>query len=122
MMAKKSKVEAPGFFRHITARGIERCSGPMEPQTETCKTKRRSLSFSRPLSFCRLVHEAPSLLWAPRANGRKENRSDELLRGLRYEHAPVYEALAQHKRACSELEKLYAEAPDYEDVPGRLVL
>ncbi|MBE9570211.1 MAG: hypothetical protein IMF11_06280 [Proteobacteria bacterium] len=56
------------------------------------------------------------------ANGRKENRSDELLRGLRYEHALVYKALAQHKRARSELEKLYAEAPDYEDVPGRLVL
>ena len=77
----------------------------MGPQTETYKIE------GRPLFFSRLVHEAPSLLWAPRANGRKKNRSGELLCALplRYEHAPVYEALPQHKRACSELEKLYAE-------------
>ncbi len=51
---------------------------------------------------------------------RKKDRSDELLRALRYELARVYEELGQHKRARSELEKLYAESPDYEDVAARL--
>ena len=51
---------------------------------------------------------------------RKKGRSEELLRALRYERALVYEALGQHRRARSELENLYAEAPDYEDVAVRL--
>ncbi|RLF34033.1 MAG: DUF4236 domain-containing protein, partial [Thermoplasmata archaeon] len=53
---------------------------------------------------------------------REKNRSDDLLRALRYERALVYEEIGQHKRARSELEKLYAEAPDYEDVAARLGL
>ncbi len=51
---------------------------------------------------------------------RKKGRSEELLRALRYERALVYEDLGQHRRARSELEKLYAEDPDYEDVAARL--
>ncbi|HHJ14345.1 MAG TPA: DUF4236 domain-containing protein [Gammaproteobacteria bacterium] len=51
---------------------------------------------------------------------RKKDRSDELLWALRYERARVYEKLGQRKRARSELEKLYAESPDYEDVAARL--
>jgi len=51
---------------------------------------------------------------------RKKGRSEELLRALRYERALVYEELGQRRRARSELEKLYAEAPDYEDVAMRL--
>jgi tetratricopeptide (TPR) repeat protein len=51
---------------------------------------------------------------------RKKNRSEELLRALRYERALVYEDLGQRRRARSELEKLYAEAPDYEGVAMRL--
>jgi len=51
---------------------------------------------------------------------RKKGRSDELLRALRYERARVYEKLGQRKRARSEMEKLYAESPDYEDVAARL--
>ncbi|RLB04012.1 MAG: DUF4236 domain-containing protein, partial [Deltaproteobacteria bacterium] len=53
---------------------------------------------------------------------RKKDRSDDLLRALRYERALVYEEMGQHKRARFELEKLYAEAPDYEDVAARLGL
>jgi hypothetical protein len=53
---------------------------------------------------------------------RKKDRSEELLRALRYDRALVYGDLGQHKRARSELEKLYAEAPDYEDVAARLGL
>ena len=34
----------------------------------------------------------------------------------------VYENLGQRQRARSELEKLYAEDPDYEDVAARLGL
>lgn len=53
---------------------------------------------------------------------RKKDRSDDLLRALRYERALVYEEMGLHKRARSELEKIYAEAPDYEDVAERLGL
>ncbi|RLJ04956.1 MAG: DUF4236 domain-containing protein, partial [Candidatus Aenigmatarchaeota archaeon] len=53
---------------------------------------------------------------------RKKGRSEELLRALRYERALVYEDLGQRRRSRSELEKLYAEDPDYEDVAVRLGL
>lgn len=53
---------------------------------------------------------------------RKKDRSDELLQALRYERALVYEKQGEKKKARVELEKLYAEAPDYEDVKTRLGL
>lgn len=53
---------------------------------------------------------------------RRKGRSEELLRALRYERALVYEALGQHRRARSELEKLYAADPRYADVAARLGL
>ncbi len=53
---------------------------------------------------------------------RKKGRSEDLLRALRYERALAYEDLGQRRRARSEFEKLYAEAPDYEDVAQRLGL
>jgi len=51
---------------------------------------------------------------------KKRGRSEDLLRALRYERACLYEDLGQHRRARSEFEKIYAEAPDYEDVAARL--
>lgn len=53
---------------------------------------------------------------------RKKDRSGDLLRTIGYERIQIYEDLDQHRRARSELEKLYAEAPDYEDVATRLGL
>lgn len=53
---------------------------------------------------------------------RKKNRSDELLRALRYERALAYDDLGWKKRRRKALEKLYADAPDYEDVAARLGL
>lgn len=53
---------------------------------------------------------------------RRKARSEELLRALRYERALVYEDLGQRRRARSELAKLYAEDPDYEDVAALLGL
>lgn len=53
---------------------------------------------------------------------RNKGRSEELLRSLRYERALVYEDLGQRRRSRSELEKLYAEDMDYEDVTIRLGL
>jgi len=53
---------------------------------------------------------------------RKKGRSEELLRALRYERALVYDDLGHRRRARSELEKLYAEDPDYKDVAVRLGL
>lgn len=53
---------------------------------------------------------------------RKKDRSDELLRAVRYQRALVYDAMGRTQRARSELGKIYAEDPDYEDVPMRLGL
>ena len=53
---------------------------------------------------------------------RKKDRSDELLRAIRYERALIYTALGRKARARSEFEKIYALAPDYEDVAARLGL
>jgi len=53
---------------------------------------------------------------------REKDRSDELLRSLRYERAMVYNGLGWEKRYRKTLEKLYAEAPGYEDVAARLGL
>ncbi|MCX8073292.1 MAG: DUF4236 domain-containing protein [Candidatus Binatia bacterium] len=49
-------------------------------------------------------------------------RDPELLRALRYERALVYEGLGDVRRARNDLEKLYAEVPNYEDVAARLGL
>ena len=53
---------------------------------------------------------------------RKKDRSDELLRAIRYERALAYEELGRKSRSRGELEKLYAADPDYEDVAQRLGL
>lgn len=53
---------------------------------------------------------------------KKKDRSEELLRALRYERALVYEEQREMKKARAELEKLYAEAPEYEDIQRRLGL
>ncbi len=43
---------------------------------------------------------------------------DDLLHAIQYERILTCEALGAISR--QELEKLYAEPPDYQDVPGRL--
>lgn len=53
---------------------------------------------------------------------RTKDRPADLLRALRYERALVYEEKREIKKARTELEKIYAEAPDYEDVKKRLGL
>ena len=53
---------------------------------------------------------------------KKKDRSNELLRAVRYERGCVYEELGQQKRARSEFEKVYSEEPGYEDVAARLGL
>ena len=53
---------------------------------------------------------------------RKKGRSEDLIRALTYERACLYEELGQGKRATAEFEKIYAGAPDYEDVAKRLGL
>jgi predicted Zn-dependent protease len=51
---------------------------------------------------------------------RRKDRSAELRRAPRYERALLYEAMGNKRRARSDLERLYAEAPGYEDVARRL--
>lgn len=51
---------------------------------------------------------------------RKKDRPRELLLALRYERALLYEEVGRLDRARSDLEKLYGEAPEYEDVGRRL--
>jgi len=53
---------------------------------------------------------------------RRKNRSEELMDTIRYERALTYEALGQRRRAKSDLERIYAENPNYEDVANRLGL
>jgi tetratricopeptide (TPR) repeat protein len=53
---------------------------------------------------------------------RKKGYSPELLRALRYERAVIYEMTGKEKEAHKEYQKIYAEAPAYEDVAARLGL
>jgi len=51
---------------------------------------------------------------------RRKGRSEELRQALRYERARVFEALGRKAQARRDLERLYAEAPDYANVADRL--
>lgn len=53
---------------------------------------------------------------------KKKDRPVELLYALRYEKALIYEEQGKGNLAKKEFEKLYAEAPEYEDVAKRLGL
>ncbi len=53
---------------------------------------------------------------------KTKGRDEDLLRAIRYERACVYEELGNKTRARREFEKLYAEAPAYEDVADHLGL
>jgi len=54
------------------------------------------------------------------AQRRRKGRSEELRQALRYERARVFEALGRKAQARRDLERLYAEAPDYANVADRL--
>jgi tetratricopeptide (TPR) repeat protein len=49
-----------------------------------------------------------------------DDRPKDLLRAMRYELALIYDAKGDASRARAEFERLYAEAPGYEDVAARL--
>ena len=51
---------------------------------------------------------------------RPKNRTEDVLRAVRYERALVYEKLGQLKKSRSDFERIYAECPSYEDVARRL--
>ncbi len=51
---------------------------------------------------------------------RRKDRAASLLNALRYERALAYESLGQAKRARSDLEAVFADDPDFEDVGNRL--
>jgi len=51
-----------------------------------------------------------------------KNLDEDLSKALRYERALVYEQSGLAKKARAEFEKLYADAPDYEDVAARLAV
>jgi tetratricopeptide (TPR) repeat protein len=51
---------------------------------------------------------------------RRKDRSKDLLRQIRYERALAYEALGRKAAARRDFERLYAEAPGFEDVGERL--
>ena len=53
---------------------------------------------------------------------RTKGSPDDLLRALRYERAVIYELTGDSKKARAEFQKIYAEAPSYEDVAARLGL
>ena len=51
---------------------------------------------------------------------RRKDRAPSLLNALRYERALAYESLGQAKRARADLEAVFADDPDFEDVADRL--
>ena len=51
---------------------------------------------------------------------RRKGRPPALLHQLRYERALAYERVGKRRRVREDLERLYAEAPDFEDVATRL--
>jgi len=53
---------------------------------------------------------------------KTRNRPRDLMLAIRYELALVYDRLGRKKLARSQLEKIYAQSPDYEDVARRLSL
>ncbi len=53
---------------------------------------------------------------------RRKDRSVELLQALRYQRALASEELGNHSKARSDLERIYSEQSDYEDVADRLGL
>ncbi|MGM0484931.1 MAG: DUF4236 domain-containing protein, partial [Candidatus Krumholzibacteriota bacterium] len=53
---------------------------------------------------------------------KKKNRSEEIIRAVRYERALIYRELGRKSRARSELESIFAEAPGYRDVAEHLDL
>jgi tetratricopeptide (TPR) repeat protein len=53
---------------------------------------------------------------------RHKDYPNDLLIGLRYERALVYQMTGKDKQARTEFEKIYAEAPTYEDVAARIGL
>ena len=51
---------------------------------------------------------------------RRKGRSDELLHALRYERAMALTDIGRKRQARADLERIFAEAPDYADVADRL--
>jgi len=119
----------PAHLREEPGEGARRA---LKPVYERVLRLTRGVENETPIHTAILLYKARALrglglLEAARevlttALRRKKDRPEELLRALRYERALVYEALGRHRRARSDLERLYAEAPDYEDVAARLGL
>jgi len=65
------------------------------------------------------LHEA-ALQVLTTALRRRKDRPADLLHALRYERALLLEEMGRRRRARAELERIYAEAPDYADVARRL--
>ena len=78
------------------------------------------LSKGRALRALGLDHAAMTIFTA--AYRRKKDRPATLLRQIRYERALAYLGVGYTTRARRELEAIYAEAPDFEDVRARLGL
>jgi tetratricopeptide (TPR) repeat protein len=57
-----------------------------------------------------------------KATRRKKDYPKDLLLALTYERAMIYEATGKTKEAQKEFQKVFAEAPTYEDVAAKLGL
>lgn len=54
------------------------------------------------------------------ANPRRKDLPDELMRQIRYDRAILYEKIGRRAQARRELERLYSEDPEFEDLRERL--
>ena len=99
-----------------TCQGIIRLAGDIENKTEIHAAL--MLYKARALKCLGLLTAARDT--ASAALRRKKDRSIELLLALRYERALIYNKMGQKARARADFERIYAEAPDYEDVAKKL--
>ena len=56
------------------------------------------------------------------ANRRRKDRPEGLLHQIRYDRAVLYDQVGRKAHARREFERLYAEAPEFEDVRAKLTI
>jgi len=91
-------------------------------ETDNASPIHTALLLYRARALRRLGHPEAARQTLTLAMRRKRNRPDELRHALLYERALAHEDLGQKARARRDLERLYAQAPNYKDVARRLGL
>ena len=76
--------------------------------------------MAAPLQHCQTAQRSGAIKVLTLANRRRKDRPDELMRQIRYDRAILYEKIGRRAQARRELERLYSEDPEFEDLRERL--